>query len=73
MIRMRFLPALNLKRELLTLPGCKSLSNSRISSLLSRNASSRRGGSLSMESLSGEILLKEARSLPSMSSAVRED
>ena len=72
-MRISFLPALNLKRELLTLPGLRSSSNSKVSSLLSRNASSRRGGSLSMESFKGEILLKEARSLPSVSSAVPED
>ena len=72
-MRMRFLPALNLKRELLILPDCRSSSNSKVSSLPSRNASSRRGGSLSMESLRGEILLKVARSLPSVSSAVPED
>ena len=72
MSRMRFLPALTLNRELLSLPGWSSSSNSRMSSLPSRKASSRDGGSLSVVSLRAESLEKEARSLPSSSSRTPE-
>ena len=72
MSRMRLLFARTLKREVLTLPGERSSSNSRMSSLPSRKASSRDGGSLSVVSLRAESLEKEARSLPSSSSRTPE-